>query len=179
MWTSFADSNLLDFSNPAQLTFHINRTLGVLRYTIYVHFSAHEKISLNGLTRFFIYAFKCCMHYKHMWHDVYADTNLCDRHSTRINKTCAENVALRYTVYMYWMLLWFIQRIYRARNFQRPFWWWHVRVCWKSNHASSQPVSKVNCKLSLCTIIYEVVIRSSLSTCAVLISRYWGSWLGK
>ena len=29
---SFADSKLLDFSDPGQLTFCINRTLGVSRY---------------------------------------------------------------------------------------------------------------------------------------------------
>ena len=32
----------------------------------------------------------------HVWRDIiYADTNLCDHHLTRINKTHAENVALR------------------------------------------------------------------------------------
>ena len=29
---SFADSKLLDFSDPSQLAFHINRMLGVSRY---------------------------------------------------------------------------------------------------------------------------------------------------
>ena len=32
---NFADSKLLDFSDPSQLTLHINRTLGVVLYMAY------------------------------------------------------------------------------------------------------------------------------------------------